>query len=120
VLLCDDDARDEVLPLCDAFFFTATDFFTAINFCENLDIVHLWWLVDVLDSTPVQGCLQGPCTHRVLPRCKTFDHPLAGSAASIFIGGYCDPKGAGLFCGPFLRKGEVSAYVGLIQNLNDL
>jgi hypothetical protein len=27
---------------------------------------------------------------------------------------------AGLFCGPFLRKGEVSAYVGLIQNLKDL
>jgi hypothetical protein len=52
--------------------------------------------------------------------CPIEDHPLAGSAASICIGGYCDPKGAGLFCGPFLRKGEVSAYVGLIQNLKDL
>jgi hypothetical protein len=31
-----------------------------------------------------------------------------------------DPKGAGLFCGPLLRKGEVSAYVGRIQNLKDL
>ena len=25
-----------------------------------------------------------------------------------------------LFCGPFLRKGEVSAYAGSIQNLKDL
>jgi hypothetical protein len=29
-------------------------------------------------------------------------------------------KEAGLFCGSFLRKGEVSAYVELIQNLKDL
>ena len=29
-------------------------------------------------------------------------------------------KGAGLFCGSLLRKGEVFAYVGLIQNLKDL
>ena len=43
-----------------------------------------------------------------------------GSAASICIGEYFDPKGAGLFCGPFLRKGKVSAYVGSIQSLKDL
>jgi len=32
------------------------------------------------------------------------------------------PKGpkAGLFCGSFLRKGEVFAYVGSIQTLKDL
>jgi len=29
-------------------------------------------------------------------------------------------KDAGLFCGSFLRKGEVFAYVGRIQNLEDL
>jgi len=29
-------------------------------------------------------------------------------------------KEAGLFCGSFLRKGEVFAYVGLTQNLKDL
>jgi len=28
-------------------------------------------------------------------------------------------KDAGLFCGSFLRKGEVFAYVGRIQNLKD-
>jgi len=33
---------------------------------------------------------------------------------------YSDPKDAGLFCGSFLRKGEVFAHVGLIQNLKIL
>ena len=33
---------------------------------------------------------------------------------------FYDPKEAGPFCGSFLRKGEVFAYVGLIQNLKDL
>jgi hypothetical protein len=32
----------------------------------------------------------------------------------------CATKRRGLFCGPFLRKGGVSAYVGSIQTLKDL
>jgi len=38
-----------------------------------------------------------------------------GMATSILI-----RKEAGLFCGSFLRKGEVFPYVGLSHNLKDL
>ena len=40
--------------------------------------------------------------------------------ANICIEGYSDPKGAGLFCGTFIRKGEVSAYRGRNKNIKDL
>ena len=43
-------------------------------------------------------------------------HCTAGSSKSFTA----IRKDAGLYCGPRLRKGEVFAYVGSIQNLKDL
>jgi len=45
------------------------------------------------------------------------DHPLVARREPFALEDwileslYCDPKGSGLFCGSFLRKGEVFAYV---------